>query len=100
MRASNFDLFDPTTLVMDSDFPPEDGCDHGDFAFAFNDSNFSDRILHIYIYSERIDSTQSPSGINRPPLSLFFFCRYRTLTLRKYRKQSSIMTRSSIVYSF
>ncbi|KAM0000169.1 hypothetical protein Hdeb2414_s0441g00894651 [Helianthus debilis subsp. tardiflorus] len=93
MRASNFDLFDPTTLVMDSDFPPEDGCEHGDFAFAFNDSNFSDRILRIYIYSERIESTQSPSGINRPPLSLFFFfCRYRTLTLRKYKYKENKAT--------
>ncbi|XP_022019639.1 BTB/POZ domain-containing protein POB1 [Helianthus annuus] len=59
MTESNFELFDPKTfdprtLIMDS---PEDACDHGDFGFAFNDSNFSDRVLRIYIFSE------SPSAV-------------------------------------
>ncbi|XP_021997615.1 BTB/POZ domain-containing protein POB1 isoform X2 [Helianthus annuus] len=45
----------PRKLILDS---PEDACDHGDFSFAFNDSNYSDRVLRIYIFSE---STQPPS---------------------------------------
>ncbi|XP_076950226.1 BTB/POZ domain-containing protein POB1-like [Bidens hawaiensis] len=57
------DMFDPRTMVMDYDFPHEDGCDHGDFSFAFNNSKFSDRVLHIAIYSEPMDSTLSPSVI-------------------------------------
>lgn len=60
MSESNFEVFDPRTLVIDS---PEDGCDHGDFGFAFNNSNFSDRVLRVYIFSEPIESTSSPSGI-------------------------------------
>ncbi|KAM0009141.1 putative chromatin remodeling & transcription regulator BTB-POZ family [Helianthus debilis subsp. tardiflorus] len=59
MRESNFDVFDPRTVFMD--FPEdEDGFDHGDFGFAYNNSNFSDRVLHIYISFDPIDSTQSP----------------------------------------
>ncbi|KAM0047932.1 hypothetical protein Hdeb2414_s0008g00268781 [Helianthus debilis subsp. tardiflorus] len=68
MSELNFQLFDPT-LFMDSDSSPEDGCDHHDFGFAFNDSNFSDRVLRIYILSE---STQPPFGISRPLLSCCF----------------------------
>uniref|UniRef100_A0A251S457 Putative SKP1/BTB/POZ domain, BTB/Kelch-associated n=1 Tax=Helianthus annuus TaxID=4232 RepID=A0A251S457_HELAN len=86
MRASNFDLFDPTTLVMDSDLPPEDGCDHGDFAFAFNDSNFSDRILRIYIYSERIESTQSPSAARSP-----FFYKLFSNGMRESKQSHAIL---------
>ncbi|KAL9999131.1 hypothetical protein Hdeb2414_s0503g00906561 [Helianthus debilis subsp. tardiflorus] len=71
MTESNFQLFDPKTfdprtLIMDSS---EDACHHGDFAFAFNDSNYSDRVLRIYIFSE---STQSPSG-------RFFFSKFLVL---------------------
>ncbi|XAR53993.1 hypothetical protein NMG60_11028966 [Bertholletia excelsa] len=47
MRDANLDLFDPRT-VMDSDYSPNAGRD-GDFGFAFNDSNFSDRVLRIEI---------------------------------------------------
>ncbi|KAJ0439317.1 putative chromatin remodeling & transcription regulator BTB-POZ family [Helianthus annuus] len=38
----------------------DDRCSHCDFSFAFNDSNFSDRVLRIYIFP---DSTQSSSGV-------------------------------------
>ncbi|KAG2677120.1 hypothetical protein I3843_12G086200 [Carya illinoinensis] len=52
MRDSNTDLFDPCS-TMESDFPPGglatgSGSD-SDFAFAFNDKNFSDRVLRIEI---------------------------------------------------
>lgn len=51
MKDSSLDLFDPRTAVMDSDYPPSNDRD-GDFAFAFNDSNFSDRTLRIEIIAE------------------------------------------------
>lgn len=45
MRDSGLDLFDPKTTVMDSPTASRDP----DFGFAFNDSNFSDRVLRIEI---------------------------------------------------
>ncbi|MFS8028616.1 hypothetical protein Hanom_Chr16g01512601 [Helianthus anomalus] len=69
MRESNLDVYDPQTMVRDS---PENGCDHGDFVFAFNNCNFSDRVLHIYVFPELMESTKSPSGINHLLLSLIF----------------------------
>ncbi|WRX09520.1 BTB/POZ domain - like 8 [Theobroma cacao] len=45
---SNSDLFDPRT-EMDSDFARGASGSDGDFGFAFNDSNFSDRLLRIEI---------------------------------------------------
>jgi hypothetical protein len=49
--SSTLDLFDPRTAVMDSDYLPTADRD-GDFGFAFNDSNFSDRTLRIEIIAE------------------------------------------------
>lgn len=54
MRDSGLDLFDPRTAVMDSsDYTssPVSVRDQ-DFAFAFNDSNFSDRVLRIEIIAD------------------------------------------------
>ncbi|XP_059634291.1 BTB/POZ domain-containing protein POB1-like [Cornus florida] len=51
MRDAKLDLFDPRT-VMDSDYLPDGGSRDGDFGFAFNDSNFSDRVLRIEIMAE------------------------------------------------
>lgn len=52
MRDSNSDLFDLRT-VMDSDFSRSaSSSTDPDFAFAFNDSNFSDRQLKIEIMGE------------------------------------------------
>ncbi|XWS38275.1 hypothetical protein CRYUN_Cryun19dG0117500 [Craigia yunnanensis] len=52
MRVLDADLFDPRT-IMDSDFSPGEASGSGsadsDFGFAFNDSNFSDRVLWIEI---------------------------------------------------
>ncbi|XP_059442586.1 BTB/POZ domain-containing protein POB1-like isoform X2 [Corylus avellana] len=52
MKGSNVDLFNPP-MTMDSDFSTaglacgsESGCDL-DFSFAFNNNNFSDRVLKI-----------------------------------------------------
>lgn len=49
----NVDLFDPQSN-MDSDF--SSGLPDSDFGFAFNDSNFSDRVLRIEIIPDLPDS--------------------------------------------
>ncbi|KAK3024501.1 hypothetical protein RJ639_043818 [Escallonia herrerae] len=61
MRDSSLDLFDPRTAVMDSDYSPRGGRD-GDFGFAFNDSNFSDRILRIEIVAESPETRSDGEG--------------------------------------
>ncbi|KAI3818518.1 hypothetical protein L1987_12327 [Smallanthus sonchifolius] len=62
MRDSNLDLFDPITAVMQSDYLPEDCRGPSDFAFAFNDRNFSDRVLRIEIVSEPLESAPDGEG--------------------------------------
>nr|GMD94929.1 BTB/POZ domain-containing protein POB1-like isoform X1 [Ipomoea batatas]GMD98712.1 BTB/POZ domain-containing protein POB1-like isoform X1 [Ipomoea batatas] len=64
MKNQNVDLFDPRT-VMDSDSSPGDHHGSGsesDFAFAFNDSNFSDRILRIEVLPDLPDSKSDGEG--------------------------------------
>ncbi|XP_058225711.1 BTB/POZ domain-containing protein POB1-like isoform X1 [Rhododendron vialii] len=51
MKDKNLDLFDPRS-VMDSDYSPNASGRDADFAFAFNDSNFSDRLLRIEIMAD------------------------------------------------
>lgn len=53
MRDWDLDLFDPRTAVMDmdSDSSPT-AARQSDFAFAFNDINFSDRLLRIEIVAD------------------------------------------------
>lgn len=63
MRETNTDLFDPRT-VMDSDFSRTASASDGDFGFAFNDSNFSDRLLRIEIMGEQADSRPDGEGCN------------------------------------
>ncbi|KAG8363286.1 hypothetical protein BUALT_Bualt19G0006300 [Buddleja alternifolia] len=62
MRDSGLDLFDPRTAVMDSDdsSSPSRGPDP-DFGFAFNDSNFSDRVLRIEIVSDSSSEARAES---------------------------------------
>ncbi|KAJ4711966.1 BTB/POZ domain-containing protein POB1-like [Melia azedarach] len=59
MRIPNVDLFDPRSS-MDSDFSP--GAPDSDFGFAFNDSNFSDRVLRIEIMPNLPDSKSDGDG--------------------------------------
>ncbi|KAH7550186.1 hypothetical protein JRO89_XS13G0150600 [Xanthoceras sorbifolium] len=59
MRLSNVDLFDPRP-TMDSDFSP--GGFDSDFGFAFNDSNFSDRVLRIEIVSDLPETKSDGDG--------------------------------------
>lgn len=61
MKNSSLDLFDPRTEVMDSDYS-SDGVRDGDFGFAFNDSNFSDRTLQIEIIAESPETRSDGEG--------------------------------------
>ncbi|XP_031377581.1 BTB/POZ domain-containing protein POB1-like isoform X2 [Punica granatum] len=64
MREVNVDLFDPRT-VMDSDSSPGGTSVAGsesDFGFAFNDSNFSDRVLRIEILPDLPDFKSDGEG--------------------------------------
>ncbi|CAJ2662903.1 unnamed protein product [Trifolium pratense] len=55
MKDLNSDLFDPVT-VMESEWAHGGGStSDADFGFAFNDSNFSDRVLRIEIMPDPVD---------------------------------------------
>ncbi|ESR58145.1 BTB/POZ domain-containing protein POB1 [Citrus sinensis] len=61
MRDVNTDLFDPRT-EMDSDISRSASSSDGDFGFAFNDSNFSDRLLRIEIMGDPPESRSDGEG--------------------------------------
>nr|TKS14460.1 BTB/POZ domain-containing protein POB1-like [Populus alba] len=61
MRGSNSDLFDPRT-EMDSDSTRGGSASDGDFGFAFNDSNFSDRLLRIEIMGGSAENRADGEG--------------------------------------
>lgn len=63
MKNLNNDIFDPLTIIMDSDFSSGYGSGtESDFGFAFNDSNFSDRILIVEIVPDSPDSKSDGEG--------------------------------------
>lgn len=64
MRDSVLDLFDPRTAVMDSDNSSPTASRNPDFAFAFNDSNFSDRVLRIEIVSDSLETRPESQACN------------------------------------
>ncbi|PIA34471.1 hypothetical protein AQUCO_03700025v1 [Aquilegia coerulea] len=98
---TNLDLFDPRT-VMESDFGPggegnsEKKIENsgkvslssdGDFGFAFNDSNFSDRILRIEILSECPDDK---SDVDAGSISLADWARVRKRRREDIKKDNPL----------
>ncbi|KAJ8900616.1 hypothetical protein K2173_025393 [Erythroxylum novogranatense] len=61
MKGPNTDLFDPRT-EMDADDSRAASASDGDFGFAFNDSNFSDRLLRIEIMGGPADNKTVGDG--------------------------------------
>lgn len=61
MKGSNTDLFDPRT-DMESVYSRGASSSDGDFGFAFNDINFSDRLLRIEIMGESPDDRSDGEG--------------------------------------
>ncbi|XP_055807379.1 BTB/POZ domain-containing protein POB1-like isoform X2 [Solanum dulcamara] len=86
MKDHNLDLFDPRTAVMDPEYSPTHTREP-DFAFAFNDSNFSDRVLRIEILGDSIDGGCSDSnGCN----SLADWARNRKRRREDFRKENDM----------
>ncbi|CAL5428148.1 unnamed protein product [Camellia sinensis] len=63
MRDTSLDLFNPRT-VMDFDYSPNGGRD-SDFGFAFNDSNFSNRVLRVEIMADLPETQLDGEGCHR-----------------------------------
>jgi hypothetical protein len=86
MREKNLDLFDPST-GMDSDYMSNSGRD-GDFGFAFNDSNFSDRVLRIEIMADSPDTRSDGEGCH----SLADWARHRKRRREDVKKDNALDT--------
>ncbi|XP_052194282.1 BTB/POZ domain-containing protein POB1-like [Diospyros lotus] len=86
MREANLDLFDPRT-VMDSDYTADAGRDD-DFAFAFNDSNFSDRVLRIEIMADSPEARSDADACH----SLADWARHRKRRREDFKKDNAVDT--------
>ncbi|XP_076890739.1 BTB/POZ domain-containing protein At2g46260-like isoform X2 [Bidens hawaiensis] len=90
MRDSNLDLFDPRTAVMDynNNNNNNNSTEVGsDFGFAFNDSNFSDRILRIEVVSE---STESSIADGEASISLAEWARNRKRRREDIKRENAV----------
>ncbi|KAL5792297.1 hypothetical protein ACOSP7_000891 [Xanthoceras sorbifolium] len=85
MRETNTDLFDPRT-DMDSDFSRSASGSEGDFGFAFNDSNFSDRLLRIEIMDDSPDDRPDGEGCN----SIADWARHRKRRREDIKKDNAV----------
>ncbi|WOG88622.1 hypothetical protein DCAR_0207857 [Daucus carota subsp. sativus] len=85
MKNSSLDLFDPRTEVMDSNYSSEAVRD-GDFGFAFNDSNFSDRTLQIEIIAESPETRDDADGCQ----SLADWARNRKRRREDIKKETAV----------
>ncbi|KAJ7962508.1 BTB/POZ domain-containing POB1-like protein [Quillaja saponaria] len=83
MKGIGSDLFDPRT-VMESDYSRGASSSDADFGFAFNDSNFSDRILRIEIMGEPDETRTDAEGCN----SIADWVRHRKRRREDIRKES------------
>ncbi|KAB1219543.1 BTB/POZ domain-containing protein POB1 [Morella rubra] len=79
----NLDLFDPRS-VMDSDFSLNVSGGDSDFGFAFNDSNFSDRILRIEIMDDAPENRPDSEGCT----SIADWARHRKRRREDIKKES------------
>ncbi|TMW88102.1 hypothetical protein EJD97_019039 [Solanum chilense] len=86
MKDQNLDLFDPRTAVMDPEYSPTH-TGEPDFAFAFDDVNFSDRILRIEILGDSIAGGSSSDG---GCSSLADWARNRKRRREDFRKENAL----------
>ncbi|XP_050235647.1 BTB/POZ domain-containing protein POB1-like [Mercurialis annua] len=84
MRGSNSDLFDPRT-EMDSVYSRGASSSDGDFGFAFNDSNFSDRLLRIEIMGDMPENKCDGEGCT----SLADWARHRKRRREDIKKENA-----------
>lgn len=85
MRETNTDLFDPRT-EMDSDISRSASSSDGDFGFAFNDSNFSDRLLRIEIMGDPPESRSDGEGCT----SIADWARHRKRRREDIKKENAL----------
>ncbi|KAE8712777.1 BTB/POZ domain-containing protein POB1 [Hibiscus syriacus] len=93
MRVTNADLIDPLT-IMDSDFSPGETSGSGsvdpDFGFAFDDSNFSDRILRIEIMPDLPETKSDGDGCS----SIADWARNRKRRREDFKKENDFIVQS------
>ncbi|XP_022736800.1 BTB/POZ domain-containing protein POB1-like isoform X2 [Durio zibethinus] len=92
MRVPNANLFDQRT-IMDSDFSPgkaSGSCSADlDFGFAFNDSNFSDRVLRIEIMPDLPENKSDGDGCS----SIADWARNRKRRREDFKKETDVVVR-------
>ncbi|XVE57994.1 hypothetical protein DITRI_Ditri04bG0134600 [Diplodiscus trichospermus] len=90
MRVPNADLFDPRT-IMDSDFSPGEASgsvsSDSDFGFAFNDRNFSDRVLRIEIIADLPETKSDGDGCS----SIADWARNRKRRREDFKKETDVV---------
>ncbi|XVF13029.1 hypothetical protein REPUB_Repub08aG0172200 [Reevesia pubescens] len=94
MRVPNADLFDPETIIMDSDFSPGKASGSAsadsDFGFAFNDSNFSDRVLRIEIIPDLPETKSDGDSCS----SIADWARNRKRRREDFKKETDVVVQS------
>lgn len=92
MKDFNLDLFDPAETVMESssssDYSRTASSSDADFGFAFNDSNFSDRILHIEIMADHDEASPNFEGCT----TILDWVRHRKRRREDVQKDNGILT--------
>lgn len=85
MGGSNSDLFDPV-LAMEASFSRGASPSDADFGFAFNDSNFSDRLLRIEIMGDVADANPDSEACT----SVADWARHRKRRREEVKKENGI----------
>ncbi|KAJ9171465.1 hypothetical protein P3X46_014832 [Hevea brasiliensis] len=85
MKGSNSDLFDPRT-EMESVYSRGASSSDGDFGFAFNDVNFSDRLLRIEIMGDSPDNGSDGEGCT----SIADWARHRKRRREDIKKDNAV----------
>jgi hypothetical protein len=94
MKDLNSDLFDPVT-VMESEWAHGGGStSDADFGFAFNDSNFSDRVLRIEIMPDPVD----PQPDSELCTTIADWARHRKRRREDVKKENGIFFKLKIVF--
>ncbi|KAI4315496.1 hypothetical protein L6164_028296 [Bauhinia variegata] len=86
IRKSNVDLFDPHALMEECLLTKNnEPASESDFGFAFNDSNFSDRVLTIEVLPDLPDTKSDAEGCT----SIAIWARNRKRRRQEIRKEAA-----------
>jgi len=95
MKDSNSDLFDPV-VAMESEWSRGGSTSDADFAFAFNDSNFSDRVLRIEIMPDPVDARPDSDGCT----TIADWARHRKRRREDIKKDNGPLSVTPSIYLF